>query len=210
MSVEEKVRLVEGHQEAHGLQRCLSAVALPASTWYYRQQRRDPAVRDEPLKAVIRQVIEDHPDYGYRRIVPEVGERTGEPVNAKRIRRILSTYQLGLRRALPKYRKGAIQEILDRFRGSLNLLPPDPECGRRLRILSTDFTELVHAGGQRKGYLMAYVDVVSKAAIGWAVGEYFASTFPPVSREGFQSFHGKASTRFAGSRPFLTAYAKQV
>lgn len=39
-----------------------------------------------------------------------------------------------------------------------------------LQALSTDFTEIRHAGGTRKAYLMAMVDVGSAWLPGWAVG----------------------------------------
>jgi putative transposase len=170
MSVNEKAHLVEQGRGEHGLMQCLSAVGLPASTWYARQRRPAPAARDAPMRALICEVVRDHPDYGYRRITSELSERTGRPVNAKQIRRLLSSYQMGLRRALPKRGKSAIEAVLDQFRGSLNLVPPDAETGPALRVLSTDFSELAYANGDRKGQVMAYVDVATKTAIGWAVG----------------------------------------
>lgn len=40
-----------------------------------------------------------------------------------------------------------------------------------LELLSTDFNELVYAGGSRKAHLMPMVDVGSALVPGWAVGE---------------------------------------
>ena len=154
MSVNEKVRLVERHQSEHGLGRTLAAAGLPASTWYYRQTRADPAECDRELKEQVLEIIKDHPDYGYRRILPEVKERCRGPVNHKRLRRVLKSYQLGLRRALPRYRKSAIQEVFAPFRGQLDLVSGRRSC-EPMEALSTDFTELVYARGQRKAYLMA-------------------------------------------------------
>ena len=54
------------------------------------------------------------------------------------------------------------------FEGKLNLVK-DKEFGP-LEVLSTDFTELVYAEGSRKAHLMVYLDIVSRVAVGWAVG----------------------------------------
>jgi transposase InsO family protein len=121
----------------------------------------------------IRAIIRDHPDYGYRRILPELRERTGETVNHKRLRRLLGEHELGLPRCLPKAKPSPVREILREASGQLNLVEeyigtgqdPDP-----LEVFSTDFTELHYAEDARKAHLMAVVDVGSRCALGWAVG----------------------------------------
>ena len=97
-------------------------------------------------------IIKDHPDYGYRRMMPELRERTGRAVNHKRLRRVLNPYQLGLRRALPKHRKSAVQKVIDRCRGHLDLVNGN-DAPALLSALSTDFTELIYNGGAEKGIL---------------------------------------------------------
>ena len=168
MSVDHKVRLVQKQRARHGLGRCLAAVGLAQSTWYYRQKRTDRSERDAPIRDHIKEIIREHPDYGYRRLLPEVRLRTGQPLNHKRLRRILGTYDLGLPRALPKVRKGAIQAVLDEFRGQLDLLR-GREGFELLEALSTDITELVYREGSSKAYLMAYIDVAGKSVLGWAL-----------------------------------------
>jgi len=61
--------LVSEHRDEHGLNRCLEAVGLPKSTWYYRQQRKQqsPSQEDKFLVSTIRDIIAEHPAYGYRR-----------------------------------------------------------------------------------------------------------------------------------------------
>ena len=61
-----------------------------------------------------------------------------------------------------------MQEILGDAPGQLSLvadLDPGP-----LEAFSTDFTEVPYAGGNRKAYLMAVLDLESKYVPGWAVG----------------------------------------
>ena len=123
--------------------------------------------------AHIRDIIREHPGYGYRRILPELRERTGERVNHKRLRRLLSEHELGLTRCLPKKRPSPVRKILREATGKLNLvgryLSTDQTPGP-LEVLSTDFTELRYSEGGRKAYLMAMLDVGSRVALGWSVG----------------------------------------
>jgi len=87
----EKVRLVDQHRDDRGLNRCLEAIGLPKSTYgdvsspAYRQKRPDgPSEEDQRLMSCIREIIDDHPEHGYRRILSELEERTGQRVNHKR------------------------------------------------------------------------------------------------------------------------------
>jgi len=115
-----------------------------------------------------REIIDEHPGYGYRRILPELEERTGQTINHKRLRRLLSEHELALPRQMPKRRPSPVEKILEEASGSLNLVEgrnPGP-----LEAFSTDFTEVHYGNGNRKAHLMAVVDLESKYACGWAVG----------------------------------------
>lgn len=92
----------------------------------------------------VREIIGEHPSYGYRRILPELEERTGRTVNHKRLRRLLNEHELGLPRQVFKHSPSPVQEILGDAAGQLNLvtdLDPGP-----LEAFSTDFTELSYSG----------------------------------------------------------------
>ena len=160
---------MDQHKDEHGLNRCLEAIGLPKSTYYYRQNRsEEPSKEEQELMDHIREIIQEHPGYGYRRILPELEERTGQTVNHKRLRRLLSEHELGLSRQASKHSPSPVQEILGDAAGELNLvadLDPGP-----LEAFSTDFTEVPYAGGNRKAYLMAVLDLESKYVPGWAVG----------------------------------------
>ena len=160
---------MDQHREEHGLNRCLEAIDLPKSTYYYRKNRStEPSKEEQELMSHVREIIHEHPGYGYRRILPELEERTGQRVNHKRLRRLLSEHELGLSRHAAKHSPSPVQEILGDAAGDLNLvagLDPEP-----LGAFSTDFTELTYANGNRKAYLMAVVDLESKYVPGWAVG----------------------------------------
>lgn len=160
---------MDQHREEHGLNRCLKAIGLPKSTYYYRKNRPDkPSEEEQKLMTCVREIIQEHSSYGYRRILPELEERTGQTVNHKRLRRLLSGHELGLPRQVSRRNPSPVQGILGDAAGQLNLvagLDPAP-----LEAFSTDFTELTYAGGNRKAYLMAVVDLESKYVPGWAVG----------------------------------------
>jgi transposase InsO family protein len=160
---------VEQHKKEHGLNRCLEALDLPKSTYYYRKNRPDePSKEEQELMNHVRAIIQEHPGYGYRRILPELEERTGQTVNHKRLRRLLNEHKLGLPRQVAKHSPSPVQEILGDAAGPLNLvadLNPGP-----LEVFSTDFTEVSYAGGSRTAHLMAVVDLESKYVPGWAVG----------------------------------------
>jgi transposase InsO family protein len=160
---------VDQHREEHGLNRCLEAIGLPKSTYYYRRNRpENPSEEEQELMTCVREIIQEHPGYGYRRILPELEKRTGQTVNHKRLRRLLNELELGLPRQVSNHSPSPLQEILDDAAGQLNLvmgLDPGP-----LEAFSTDFTELSYADGSCKAYLMAVVDLESKYVPGWAVG----------------------------------------
>ena len=87
---------MDQHREEHGLNRCLKAIGLPKSTYGdvsspgYRKNRPDkPSEEEQKLMTCVREIIQEHSSYGYRRILPELEERTGQTVNHKRLRRLL-------------------------------------------------------------------------------------------------------------------------
>lgn len=162
------------HKDQYGLNRCLEATGLAKSTYYYRRQHATPNEDDRRLMTHLRQIIREHPDYGYRRILPELRECTGEQINHKRLKRLLSDYELGLPRCLPKHTPSPVRRHLKRAAGSLNLLQgveADESIGvSPFAVLATDFTEVVYDGGRRKAQLMAVLDLESRYVVGWAVG----------------------------------------
>lgn len=146
-------------------------LGVSKGSWHYRQKRAvrevERVAEEERLKVQVVEVVEDHPAYGYRRLLPELHAR-GEEINHKRLRRLLNEWDLALHRTVARPRPSGVREILHEGKGQLNLVKgwePEP-----LEVFSTDFTELVYAGGSKKAYLMAMVDVGSAWVPGWAVG----------------------------------------
>ena len=69
----EKVNLVREHAPSYGLNQTLAALGLLKSTWYYwEREKKNEEDRHSPLREPLMKVLEDHPEYGYRRIAPEM------------------------------------------------------------------------------------------------------------------------------------------
>jgi len=166
--VDEKVQLVDKHQDKFGLNMCCEALNLSKGTWHYRQNHYQGEPTEPELKKAVQQIIDEHPGYGYRPMIVELKEEYGITVNHKKLRRLLDTWQIALKRSVSKPPQSAVQEILDEGTGQLNLVrgwDPGP-----LEMLSTDFTELRWANGRRKAWLMAMIDPVARGVMGWSVG----------------------------------------
>lgn len=170
--MDEKIELVTEHAEEHGLNRCLQALGVSKGTWHYRMRggskAAERAARDEALKEPLVGIIRDHPAYGYRRIRPELEERTGEIVNDKRLRRLLGKFDLSLHRTVSRPKPSPVRRLISEAWGHLNLVR-DTDPGA-LETLSTDFTELRYDGGARKAWLIGFLDLESSWMAGWAVG----------------------------------------
>ena len=167
------MELVEEHRGAYGLNQSLRALlGLSKGTYYYRcntQRAAERQGRDLALKERIISVIQDNPSYGYRRIHAEIAEESGTGrVNHKRIRRVLTDYELGLRRCLPRSRPSPVSKLVKEAGPSADLVKGRSQ--KALEAFSTDFTELAYDGGTKKAWLMVMLDIESKWAGGWSVG----------------------------------------
>lgn len=170
--MDERIELVAQHQAEQGLNRCLEALGVSKGTWHYRMRggskQAERKARDDALRTPVVEVIRAHPSYGYRRIRPDLEEAIGQVVNGKRLRRLLNEWELNLHRTTAQSSPSEIRRILKQAEGHLNRIAdwnPGP-----LDVLSTDFTELRYAGGARRAWLMAMVDLDSAWVPGWAVG----------------------------------------
>jgi len=98
----------------------------------------------------------------------ELEERTGEIVNDKRLRRLLGKWDLSLHRTVSRPKPSPVRRLISEAWGHLNLVR-DTDPGA-LETLSTDFTELRYDGGDRKAWLIGFLDLESSWMAGWAVG----------------------------------------
>lgn len=191
--MDEKLELIQEHQDGQSLNACLAALGVSKGTWHYRMRggskKREREARDEALKPKVVKVVEAHPDYGYRRMKPDLEAEAGEVVNHKRLRRLLNQWDLALHRTVVPPKPSQVLRILRHAQGHLNLaagMDPGP-----LELLSTDFTEIPFDGGRRKAHLIAMIDVKSEWVPGWAVG---LSADTTLALEGWERVTGAYGT----------------
>ena len=61
MTTTEKVRQVDQLKDERGLNRCLEALELPKSTYYYRKRQPQQSEQEKALMTHIRSIIREHP-----------------------------------------------------------------------------------------------------------------------------------------------------
>jgi putative transposase len=158
-------------KDSHGLNRCLRVVGLAKSSWYdhQRSQRHGLSAADQWLKAQLVAILSESPAYGWRKLTAEVRARTGQPINHKRVRRVLADQQLQLQRRAIAPPPSPIDQIVHAHRGELNRL-----SGRTFgpfTLLSGDFTQLIYSQGRRRAWLAGFYDPASCLPVGWAIGQ---------------------------------------
>ena len=167
-----KVALVAGTRGAYGLGPSLRAAGLSRWTWYYHTRTRVAYARKYAhLEAPLKAIAEAHPEYGYRRTTAELRETYGYRVNRKVVERLHRLWDLPLRRTVTRPKPSAVRRAIDAAGPRANLLSrrPKAEIGP-LEVFYTDFTELVHADGTRKAWLIPILDHQTKYVPGFAVG----------------------------------------
>lgn len=161
--------MIREHREEFGLNACCRALDVSKGTSHYREERRKagPDPEEERLKAEVVEIIDDHPAYGRRRIKPELEARTGKVVNEKRLGRLLSEWDLALRREVARTEPSGAGRP---WRWAARSSTSSRAGSRTLWRLVTDFTKLLYTEGRRKAQLIAFQDPTSAWVPGWAVG----------------------------------------
>jgi putative transposase len=172
MSTEQKVALVEEAQQTFGLNRALTTIGLPKSTWYYHQKQK-VAYQDKyaDLLPVLAEIAREHPAYGVPRIMPELRNEYDIDTNHKVIERLLRIWDLVILRNTRRPKPSSVQQAIADAGEYANLVAQLEEIAL-FQVVYTDFTELRYADGRRKAFLIPIVGHVSKMVYGWAVGEH--------------------------------------
>lgn len=156
------MNLAQCHMKKYGLNRCLDALEMPKSSYYWQKNRPTLAEKYEHLRAEVIAVIEKHPAFGYRRIGRALRAR-GHVINHKTLRRLLKEWGLAMIRKTKKSRPSGIVKLLDEL-GNLVDLAPVAAIGL-FELVRSDFTEIVYRQG--KVYLAASLDDFSRKALSW-------------------------------------------
>lgn len=171
MTSGQKVALVEEAKDTYGLNLTLAAIDLPKSTWYYHQKHK-VAYKEKyaDLSPILEEIARDHPEYGVRRIMPELRDEYHICVNHKVVERLLGIWDLSILRSTHRPRPSCVRKVIIEAGERANLVAQMAEI-ELFQVVYTDFTEVLYADGRRKAILMPIIGHGSKMAFGWAIGQ---------------------------------------
>ena len=143
-------------------------MGLAKSSWYALRHRRTEEEKYGHLRMPLMEIAERHPEYGYRRTTSELHD-SGRPINHKVVERLHRHWNLSVMRRLRHPKPNPIAQLLRKSGSLVNLVAQIDEI-EDLKVLYTDFTEIVYQRGQAKAQLMPLVDHRSKLVVGHALG----------------------------------------
>lgn len=163
----EKVALVEGVREEHGVHAALSVLSLPRSTYYYhRGSDRSYEAKYAHLRGPLECIARSNPDYGYRRATTELNEKLGLHVNRKVVQKLHRLWDLPVIRQVHAPRVSAIREVILQAGDRANLVRPLKTIGP-FAVVYTDFTDLPYGGGVAQ--FIPILEHHTKVVLGWQV-----------------------------------------
>lgn len=137
-------------------------IDLPRSTFYYRPAPQDGRLTDDALVALIGNIQDELPGYGYRRLTHEL-QRRGFPVNHKRVSRLMKVHDLGIKPRRRFVRTTDSDHDLPVFPNLYrNVIPAEPD-----HVWVADITYIRIEVGFC--YLAAVLDACSRKVVGYAI-----------------------------------------
>ncbi|MDP9592473.1 UNVERIFIED_ORG: putative transposase [Shinella zoogloeoides] len=139
-------------------------IDLPRSTYYYRSTARALNLGDSELVAIIEDIQDELPCYGYRRVTHEL-HRRGHLVNHKRVARVMRANSLGI-----KPRKRYVRTTDSNHNSPIypnlyrNVIPPRPDM-----VWVADFTYIRLSAGFC--YLAVILDACSRKVVGYGLSK---------------------------------------
>lgn len=137
-------------------------IDLPRSSYYYRSTARSLNLNDTELVAIIEDIQDELPCYGYRRVTNEL-HRRGHLVNHKRVARLMRANSLGIKprrryvRTTDSSHDSPVHPNLYR-----NMIPARPDM-----VWVADFTYIRITVGFC--YLAVILDACSRRVVGYAL-----------------------------------------
>lgn len=175
MTITRKFNLIGLFKDQYGLNRCCRMLDIFKSSYYYHSRSCTLTIgqkqkEEEKLKQKVLETIEDHPAYGYRRLIPELKKKE-VTINHKRLLPLLKSWGISLKRKIVKKTMSGIEIVLTFLGSRVNAVKKlsEEELGKLGQVVYTDFTEIVYNGGFEKVYLLPYLEHVSKKIVGYEV-----------------------------------------
>jgi putative transposase len=140
-------------------------IEIPRSTYYYHPHSSEDGLTDERLAALIDDVHDVFPGYGYRRVTRELVAR-GVVVNHKRVARVMRQYGLGAIRRRRFVRTTDSRHNCPIFPNLYrNSIPKELD-----KVWVADITYVALATGF--AFLAAILDACSRKVVGYAIGRH--------------------------------------
>ncbi|WP_170999138.1 IS3 family transposase [Veillonella tobetsuensis] len=161
-------------EEKFKLTEILAALCFSKATYMYWQQHFDRVDPDLQIRIAIEDIRKDHPNYGYRRLLPLLQSR-GIVVNKKRLQRIMQKFNLQVIAFSRKSRK------YNSYKGVKGRIAPNRikrrfHCNQPHQKITTDTTEFKYyeldANGAlkvRKLYLDPFMDLYNLEIISFSI-----------------------------------------
>lgn len=125
----------------------------------------------------LRESVDEHPLRGvlcgFHRILPELEDRVEKRINHRRLRRLPREHELALPHQASKRNPSPVEKILEKTSGQFSLAE-----GRDLGLVGGVLDRIYRSSTRRQNpeglpgdHLMVAVDLESKRACDWAVGQ---------------------------------------
>ena len=171
---ERAARIISSLRREFKLTEILAALCFPKVTYMYWQQRFDRVDPDLQIRIAIEDIRKDHPNYGYRRLLPLLRSR-GIVINKKRLQRIMQKFNLQVIAFSRKSRK------YNSYKGVKGRIAPNRikrrfYCSQPHQKITTDTTkfkyyELDANGALKVGklYLDPFMDLYNLEIISFSI-----------------------------------------
>ena len=149
--------MIEQLAREYPVQLICRVLGLPRSSYYYQPRPRE----DEALKVALREVADEWPTYGYRRLTVQVRRDKHIVANSKRVRRLAKLMHLGQKHKRKTRRTTNSQHSFPRYPN----LVQDLEIVRPDQVWVVDIT-YIHLKTEFV-YLAVIMDVYTRCIRGW-------------------------------------------
>ncbi|MBU3568755.1 IS3 family transposase [Priestia aryabhattai] len=173
----------------------LCQIAKVSRSAYYKWLKHTPSTNEKLNKEIVEEVKQLHEElggiYGYRRMTLKINRRFKQPINHKRVYRLMKLFgiQSVIRRKRTRYKPSSPKHITE------NVLNREFHAKKPNEKWLTDVTELSY-GRSEKAYLSAILDLYDGSIVSYVLGT--SNNNPLV----FKTFE-QALKREPGATPLL-------
>lgn len=189
-----RFQFVDDHHTTHGVKRLCQVLDLNRSSFYRWWAGRDArAARRDVDKALVKRMREYHQEFdgtiGVRRMTIELNKKTVQPINHKRVERLMRTHNIigvNLRKPNKTTVKDQGARVVDDFlKRKFRAEAPN-------QVYVGDITYLPCGQGQFL-YLATVIDVCSRRLVVWSAGRSPTTCAPVSSKTPWKTRPGRGA-----------------